>query len=274
MRYTGIQPQYFPRLHYFARILATDIFVLRDDAQFVAKHKYPDGRIKPSYQCHTPIKTEAGEYLLTIPIKHTGYAPIAETQIEYSHDWVRIHCNTLKYVYKKAINFRTIFPEIEALLSTSYTTLAQLATATVLWGILRLMDIPLDPSGQKNQLTLDFVEKKLAEKKLFRLTRIKKASILAQEGNFTHLVKNEKIIAIMKAIGTSEDYSGGTAMQAYIDENIFEKNNIHIIVQNWKCAAYPQFFTKNHPFIPNLSIIDLLMNVPVEQARTILASHD
>ena len=84
MRYSGIQPQYFPRLHYFARILNADIFVSRDDAQFLRKHKYPDGKTDKSYQAHTPIKTPSGIYLLNVPTKHEGFIPIYKTAISYN----------------------------------------------------------------------------------------------------------------------------------------------------------------------------------------------
>lgn len=271
MRYTGIQPQYFPRLHYFARILNTDIFVMRDDAQYLTKHKYPDGKTGKSYQSHTPIKTQQGLFLLTVPVHHGGFQSIVEKKVEYDQTWVDSQLKTLEFSYKKALNFKTLYPQLKQLLTHIYTSVAELNTATILWGILCLLDIPFT---SLDQLTIKNIEKLLHGKKYFRLKNIKQASELAQKGKFTDLLKNEKILALIKSVGATEDYCGGTAVDAYMDEEIFAKNTIKITVQNWKYAEYPQLFGKQHGFIPNLSIIDLLMNTTSSQSRQLLHSDE
>ena len=81
---------------------------------------------------------------------------------------------------------------------------------------------------------------------------------------------NEKIIALCKEVGATEDYCGGTGATAYMDEALYKKNGIKITVQDWKCQEYHQLFTKQQGFIPNLSIIDLLMNVPTEEAVRVI----
>ena len=47
------------------------------------------------------------------------------------------------------------------------------------------------------------------------------------------------------------------------------KNGIKITVQDWHCPPYPQQFNKLG-FIPDLSIIDLFMNVSPQNAAKIL----
>ncbi|MEK7165850.1 MAG: WbqC family protein, partial [Patescibacteria group bacterium] len=64
-------------------------------------------------------------------------------------------------------------------------------------------------------------------------------------------------------------YCGGTAVAAYMDEELFQKNGISVTVQDWKCRDYRQNFARI-PFLPNLSIIDLLMNVSYKEALGIL----
>ena len=81
---------------------------------------------------------------------------------------------------------------------------------------------------------------------------------------------NEKIIALCKEVGATEDYCGGTGATAYMDSELYKKNGIKITVQDWKCREYPQLFTKQQDFIPNLSIIDLLMNVSTEEAVKVI----
>ncbi|KKU12081.1 MAG: hypothetical protein UX19_C0008G0011, partial [Candidatus Woesebacteria bacterium GW2011_GWA1_45_8] len=89
-----------------------------------------------------------------------------------------------------------------------------------------------------------------------------------------NLTANEKIIALCKEIGANEDYCGGTGAAAYMDDKIFAENGIKITVQDWKCNEYPQLFTKQVGFIPNLSIIDLLMNADIKRAQNVILGND
>ena len=267
-RYSGIQPQYFPRLHYFARILNTDIYAIRDDAQYVRKHKYPDGKVDKSYQAHSPVKQSFGRFLLSIPVRHEGFLPLASTKMEQNTQWVEEHLKTLKIAYSKANFFSDIYPELEKLLGTSYKSIADLNIATTLWGILRVLGnkkISLD------MINIDEVTNRLKKEKRIRLKQIKRASQSKSLKN-PALKTNEKIVALCKEYGANEDYCGGTGVNAYVDHSLFEKNGIFIKVQDWKCREYPQLFKKQHGFIANLSILDLLLNVPASQARSILLS--
>lgn len=266
MRYTGIQPQYFPRLHYFARILQADVFVIRDDVQFVRKHKYPDGKIGKSYQAHTPIKHAIGTHFIMVPTKHDGLHPIASTPISYGFNWTENHIKTLQLIYAKSLNFSHLFPEITEILYTHYTYLAQLNVATILWGILHLLG---KQQVTKDHLSIPYVVSKLKKQNVFRLHDIQLASQMEASTN-NNVAKTEKIIALCRKVGANEDYCGETAVKAYMNQEIFKKHGIKITVQDWTCREYPQLFTKQQGFIPNLSIIDLLMNVPLDQAVTII----
>jgi hypothetical protein len=267
MRYTGIQPQYFPRLHYFARILNTDIFNIRDEVQFVRDHKYPDGKRGKSYQVHSPIKQVYGVNLLTIPIQHNEQNPIFETQISYDFDWITKHLNLIKNGYIKAVNYPDIYNEIKDLLKFKYKNLADLNIATICWGILKIL-------GHKqinpDMLSLEFVNEILEKNKQFRLKEIKRTTQLKASKTFTNLTANEKIVALCQELGADEDYCGGTAVDAYVNQDLFKKNNIKITIQDWKCIEYKQQFTNQLSFIPNLSIIDLLMNTANSETVKIL----
>jgi len=263
MRYSGIQPQYFPRLHYFARILATDVFMIRDDVQFVLKHKYPDGKVDKSYQAHTPIKQAFGHQLLGLQIKHGSFLPIIQTKISYEHDWVENHLKTLLLVYSKANNSNSIYTQIEKILTKKYKDLASLNIATISWGLLQLL-------GKKEEPSLEVVNSILKQQKTFRLKEIRRASeskALKQNGEMD---ANEKIIALCSEVGAKEDYCGGTGLAAYVNHDLFAENGIKITVQDWKCQEYPQLYNKQAGFIPNLSIIDLLMNVDHKTAVKII----
>jgi len=267
MRYTGIQPQYFPRLHYFARILATDTFMIRDDCQFVRSHKYPDGKNGPSYQAHSPIKSAQGTYLLTVNVKHEGLTELRKTRVSYQEKWVSSHLGILQSSYGRSINFKSLYPEIRSILKENYDNLADLNTATIMWGILHLLE---ENSITPDKLNISYVNGKLSKPHGFRLKQIKLATSLESYQKFNKMSANEKILAIMKEVGATEDYCGGTAMAAYVNESLFDRRKIKITVQDWKCQKYKQMFDDKAGFIPNLSIVDLLMNVPHEEAVKII----
>lgn len=267
-RYSGIQPQYFPRLHYFARILNTDVFAIRDEAQFVRKHKYPDGGTDKSYQAHSPIKQSFGRFLLSIPIHHEGFLPIVSTKIEDSSEWIEGHLKTFKVAYSKSPQFDEIFPELEELLKIKHKNLADLNISTTLWGLLKIIGVK---KFDKDMLNIDKVVELLAKDNLIRLREIKRSSE-SESLKDPNLKTNEKIVAFMKELGANEDFCGGTAVSAYVDHSLFKNNGITIKVQDWKCREYPQLFNKQHGFIANLSILDLLFNVPAKEARSILIS--
>lgn len=271
MRYSGIQPQYFPRLHYFARILNADVFVVRDDVQFVRKHKYPDGRTDKSFQVHTPIKQSFGTHLLSVPTKHDGRNPIARTQISYDQLWVEEHLKTLQIAYSKSLNFQRSFREITELLGSKYEYLAGLNNATIFWGILRLLG---EGKVSSDKLSISYLNNSLINQNLFRLKKIKNASDTKAFKDNNDLDPNEKIIALCKETGADEDYCGGTGAAAYMDHDLYRRNNIKVTVQDWKCKEYPQLFTKQAGFIPNLSIIDLLINTDIKQAQRIILGND
>src|SRR5436309_1207540 len=120
MRVSIYQPQYFPRLHYYNRILHADAFVILDSAQYTKSlvHSTPQGKERnPTYQSTTPLKTESKDNLLSVAVRHNGYHPIHETILDYSQKWPLQHAAVIKNNYKKAKMFETIYPEIKELIS-------------------------------------------------------------------------------------------------------------------------------------------------------------
>ncbi|OIK10936.1 hypothetical protein BIV60_19380 [Bacillus sp. MUM 116] len=68
--------------------------------------------------------------------------------------------------------------------------------------------------------------------------------------------KGEKIINICKALSATV-YLSGIGAKTYNDEKEFEKNQIHLVYQEFEPPVYQQLWGD---FIPNLSAIDLLFN--------------
>ena len=93
-----------------------------------------------------------------------------------------------------------------------------------------------------------------------------KESELNIKGNST-----ERLVNISKEIG-AETYVSGIGGKEYMNEKMFETNNIKIEYQNFKCPIYKQVF--NSEFIPNLSIIDLLFNIGPKSLSKLKQNED
>lgn len=268
MRLSGYQPQYFPRLHYFARALDSDVFEISDYLQFVRKHAYhaPDGTLKrgKSFQAHTPIKLVQGEFLLSIPT-HEDLLSMNKTPIDYGQNWVYKHLKSIETGYAKSPNFKKFFPEIEKLLEKKYKGLAGLTTKSIFWGFLRLLT---DDKIEVDKLSVGLVNEQLGKRSPFRLKNIFVASgspIPAPKKGEA----NKWIVALCKYAGADEYYHGGTSHAAYMDIREFEKAGIKTALQDWHCPTYRQQYTKVG-FLPNLSVIDLVMNEDLKGRQSVI----
>jgi hypothetical protein len=266
VRLSDIQPQYFPRLHYFARMLDSDVFVLRDEVQFVRNHRYPDGGRGVSYQAHTPIKTPDGAHLLAISVKKGSGLPINETAVSYDQPWTRKHANVIKSFYGRAPSFASLMPELEALFERRYDTVAELDVATTLWALGRALGCALAPE----ELSIERINDLLAATRPGRLRRIELGSRVLHNG--VHTSASERIALLCQLAGADEYMAGGTAVQAYLDTSLFRRSSIELVVQDWTCPVYPQQFTARAGHLANLSILDLLMNAPAGEAASLLMS--
>jgi len=68
----------------------------------------------------------------------------------------------------------------------------------------------------------------------------------------------EHLINVCKVVD-ADTYISGIGGKNYMNEKLFEQNNIKLVYQNYEPVVYEQHLSKS--FIPNLSIIDLLCNV-------------
>ncbi|HWO07377.1 MAG TPA: WbqC family protein [Candidatus Paceibacterota bacterium] len=274
-RLVGYQPQYFPRLHYYARILNADIFKISDNLQYVRRHAYPssDGTRHngPSYQAHSPIKTSQGMYLLDVPTSHV--LPQRErmmntVSLDYSKEWPRKHIRILELNYGRAPFFKKLMPGITALLNQPYENLAACTIASMVWGLAVLFEFPVALfESVPAELVAMFSHHGFRLKKIVRMSEEELHPADKTSGEDV----NSWIVHQCRALGATEYYFGGTAGAAYLDLERIARSGITLVQQNWHCEEYPQQFPR-HGFMPNLSILDLLMNVSPAAARAILAT--
>jgi hypothetical protein len=270
IRLSGYQPQYFPRLHYFNRILDSDVFEISDYVQFVKKHDFPTpdgGRQRDkSFQSHTLIKLNQGGHFLTVPADDGSLLPINNTPIDYHTNWPHKHLESIRTGYSKSVNFKRFFAELEEILQIKYQSLGDLNILTVLWGITRLItDQEIKPSQLSIQIMNELLE---SHHHPFRLKRV----FLASDSPISAPVKGQAsdwIIKLCNYAKATEYFHGGTSGTSYMDEQKFKKAGIKTIIQDWTCNPYKQQYMQVG-FNRNLSIIDLIFNEPLENRQSII----
>ena len=82
--------------------------------------------------------------------------------------------------------------------------------------------------------------------------------------------KNNLLIALLKEVRATS-YLSGSGSRAYMDQNLFERNQILV---NWHEFHHPIYKQQYGEFIPNLSIIDLIFNMGITQLHATLRDNN
>ena len=172
------------------------------------------------------IKIPDGWSWLTVPInKEHKFLPNKLVEINNKENWKEMHWKkiTRSYTNSKFFkkNYKSFFEEVY---KKEWKFLFELNS--------ELLRQIIDWLGLKIQII--------------------KESELNINGNST-----ERLVNVCKELG-AETYVSGVGGKEYMNEKLFQKNNIKIEYQKFQCPTYTQIFGGD--FIPNLSIIDLLFN--------------
>jgi hypothetical protein len=171
---------------------------------------------------------------LTVPVYKKGkfYQKINEVKINNTARWRKKHFRTLVMNYADAPFFHYYRDQLEDIYSRKWDRLVNL-----------------------NKVLLDFVMAKLDIKKDIYISSNLKAS-----GE-----KTELLISIIKEIG-GDIYLSGSGAKNYLDEEMFERENISLVYYRYGSFIYPQLWGG---FVPNLSVLDLLFNCGKESRKMI-----
>ncbi|MCX7940605.1 MAG: WbqC family protein [Elusimicrobiota bacterium] len=179
---------------------------------------------KNEWQNRNKIKTATGTQWLTVPVHYKFGQKINEVIIDNKILWKKDHIKSIEVNYRKAKYFFDFFPVVENLLSREYT---------------KLVDINIE-----------------SIKCVLSYLGINKQFVLSSTLNIED-EKTERLVEICKKL-SADVYISGSGARDYLDIELFEKNNIKVVFQNYTVPEYQQLFGK---FISNLSIIDMIFNV-------------
>jgi len=182
---------------------------------------------KNDWRNRNRINTPDGVKWLSVPVYTKGYFPqkINEAKICNGY-WAKKHLKALQFNYSKATYFKEYFPLFEKFyLAKSYTHLSELNNDSILL-LCKLLNIQ---------------------------TKITRAETYGWEGKN----KTEAIINICKK-AEAETYLSGSAAKSYLNENLFEQENIKLeYIQYDYHKHFPEQFSVKQQ---NLSVLDLLFN--------------
>ena len=179
------------------------------------------------------VKGPKGTVWLTVPVRVHGAMRIMDVPIDNTKKWNKKHADSLKAFYAKAPYFKEVYSILQDIYESRWENLAEL-NIEIIMRIVNMLDI---------------------ERKFIRYSTLK------PQGK-----KMDMIIELCKKVGATVYFSGKGAMK-YQDPKVFEENGIKLVYQEFEHPVYPQRFGE---FISNLSILDMLFNVGIENTREIL----
>lgn len=180
---------------------------------------------KREYQNRNRICTRNGWKWLTVPVITKGryHQKTIEVEIDNSQKWRRKHLKDIKIHYSKAPHFKEHIVFLESIFTQQCK---------------RLIDININ------------IIKYLLQY-LGILTPIYYESEMRVESHST-----DRIIELCQKLN-ADTYLSGNGGRNYLDETKFIKAGIKLVYQDFKHPVYQQL---HNPFIPFMSIIDLVFN--------------
>jgi len=177
-----------------------------------------------SFHNRNRIRTPNNWMWLTIPIiAHIG-TKIKDVKINNSLNWKEKHWKSILHSYKKAKFFDKYKIIFEEIYSKNWEYLCD--------------------------FNLEII------KKIIEILGIETKIMLSSQIGKTNLKRTEELLFYCKKVKATI-YLSGVFGKEYLDISKFEKEGIKVKFQDFKHPIYKQLY---EPFIPNMSIIDLLFN--------------
>jgi len=112
------QPNFFPWLGFFDKIIRSDVFVVLDHTQF------PKSEGNWSNRVRLAVNGEAAWVTMPVRRDYAGFRRIDEMRIDNRAPWRRKLVQLLRTNYGRALAFRDVFPVVESWIETPAELLA------------------------------------------------------------------------------------------------------------------------------------------------------
>lgn len=229
------QPNFFPWLGYFNKIVRSDVFVMLDDAQFPKKGGTWTNRVK--------IFAGMEAKWITLPVdrNYHGVREIRDMQIDSTRiaDFKSVFRKTLQLNYSRHPHYESVMELVDGALSYSGNFVSEF-NINVIVRILDYLGLPR--------------------------THIRLASEMPVEA-----VATERLIRLTKEVG-GDTYMCGGGASGYQEDALFAAQGIALKYQNFIHPEYQQFGRSG--FTAGLSILDALFNCSRDEVCEMLYKGD
>lgn len=197
--------------------------------------------VKNNYQNRNRIMGSNGPQWLSVPVVNKGRIETTILDIvtndEQNPVWRKKYLNTIEMSYRKKPYFNDIYPFVEKTINSEIKSLFEINYALIM-KYAELLDI---------------------KPKFVRASRLKK------EGKKSNLV-----LSICKNLG-ADIYISGEGGRHYMHLDDFRDSGVNVLFQKYSHPIYNQHSKRE--FEPYMSTMDLLMNVPLDQARSLIRDY-
>lgn len=182
---------------------------------------------KNGWQNRNRIRTAKGCQWLTVPVHVVYPERILDVQIDHHRSWQQDHWKSLELNYRKAPFFEAHAPFFQELFKKSWEFLVDL-----------------------NETSLHYLVQNagISGKKIVRSSSLS-----------IQLERTERLVALCQHFG-ADTYLSGEGARAYLDPELFRRQGITLLFQDFSHPVYRQVTGKGEAFIEGLSFIDLLLN--------------
>jgi hypothetical protein len=225
------QPNFAPWAGFFSKMKRADVFVLLDDIH------PPKGVGRHSVVHRTRVADRTGVFWLTLPVKKSEGQTIREMKIDSSQlaRWSKKCVRSLTQCYARSPYVAEGLQPVEEVLNRNLDSLFELNLALI------------------NVLSAALEIK----------TPIVKSSDLD-----IHSASSMRLAEITRAVG-GQTYLSGNGASDYLDESVFTERGVSLAYHKFVQTEYPQF--NSSAFIPGLSVIDMICNIGLAGARSIVS---
>jgi hypothetical protein len=179
---------------------------------------------KNGWQNRNRVKTAAGATLLTVPVLMHARQRLDEVCIDSRSAWRRKHWTTIEQNYRRSPYFAEYAGRLRSIYDGDWRRLNDLNR--------HMLRFFLDALG----IT----------------TPVVYSSELRVPGTATR-----RLVNLVKAAGGDTYVTGAYALDTYLDATLLAQEGIALEIQEWQPPVYPQLHGE---FIPDLSVLDLVMN--------------
>jgi hypothetical protein len=192
---------------------------------------------KHGWRNRNAIKTAQGSQWLTIPVNTKGCVSegkvIKDIPILWDTPWPEKHIKSIQQNYAKAPFFKDYANLLDSIFARKDSLLADFTCATT-----------------------ELIARELGNNH----TKFIRSSEIGAEGS-----KTERLIGLLKKIKATH-YISGPSAQDYIEREKFDEVGISLEFMSYDYPDYPQL---HRPFLPQVSILDLLFNVGPDAGKYI-----